>query len=746
MDMRASKKGGILMKKCLWLASTALLLVGQTAWAQTQPAQQENGVEELIVTAERREVNVQQASVAIEVISGDELNVLNDVSDLTSLSPGVQVGNSGPNPQVYIRGVGDPATNGRSQTAVAFSIDGVYYARGTQVGPAMFDVSRVEVLKGPQGTLYGRNASGGAVNVITNNPRLGELGGFVSAEGGSYSLGQGSGAVNVPLGETAALRIAGQVIDRDGYTSNGGQDQDIKAARVKFLWEPSETVSLLVAGDLAKIGGEGSGVVFKDNPGDPWRDITDPPLPYPFLFGPNTAPFTAPTDRFIDSDIKGMNAELNIDVGFATLTFIPAFRSQDQQSVSYTSNFRFWEGASVDQTTFEGRLGNDEGSLKWTVGAYYFKEEQDIFLAPFSSGRLAAVTFDQATKAKAVFGQGTFSVADNFRLIGGVRWTEEEIGGEYQQGVGGPPLVPFTSTTPVIAVGPITAEKTNFKVGAEFDLAEQSMLFATYATGFKGGGFSQTLACGADPFNPEEVKALTLGSRNRFFDNRLQVNVEAFHWRYESQQISYVGLDNCGGTTLLTRNPGNATIQGFNLDVVMRPWEGGNLRLAAEYNDATYDSFKLQQLGLGAYTPSGGTLCSSSPLTGGRFEIDCAGQRLPRTPEWTGVADYEHRFTLASEAEVRAGIDVQYAFGTRYLDFNFLPNGQDDDYTIFNAQLTYIEPEGRWSLTAYANNIGDEVVYTSASSVPQLDAKGHRLYSANIMPPRTYGVRARFDF
>jgi iron complex outermembrane receptor protein len=312
--------------------------------------------------------------------------------------------------------------------------------------------------------------------------------------------------------------------------------------------------------------------------------------------------------------------------------------------------------------------------------------------------------------------------------------------------VGGPPLVPFTPNTPVTPVDPLKFDRTNFKAGVEYDLAEQSMLFLTYSTGFKAGGFVQTLACGADTFKPEEVRAWTLGSRNRFGGNRVQLNAEVFYWDYVDQQIAYVGVDQCGGTTFLTRNPGNATIQGANFDLTVQATSADTVRLALEYNDATYDTFTLRQQGLGAYAPAGGTRCSSTAVVGtASFDINCAGQRLGRTPEWAGTAGYEHAFDFSSGAQLTVGADMQYA-SERWLDFNYLPNGEADSYQVFNVQVGYRDSNDRWSITAYINNIDDEVVYTSGSSVPQLAPNGYRMYAANVMAPRMYGLRAKVNF
>lgn len=747
-------------RTCLFSSAALALIIAAPAWGQSKPAQapadspqtdpssDTSGIGDIVVTAERRSESVQKSSVSIEVITGPQLSAVTKPSDLTNISPGIQVGTSGVQPQVYIRGVGDTTVNSRTQGAVAFNVDGIYYARGTQFSPSLFDISRIEVLKGPQGTLYGRNASGGAVNVITVKPQLNTTEGFVEGEVGNFALKRFSGAVNLPLSSTIAVRFAGQVIDRDGYTSDGGQDQRNQAVRMRGLWQPSDTVSLLLNGDYAHINGNGSGTVVKPSPdGDPWRGNVDTPLAFPFIFNAATAPLTTPNDRYIESNTLGASAELNVNLGFATLTVVPSYRDQDIAYTAYTSNFRFHEEGSDRQTTLEARLGNDSRILKWVAGYYYYGDKQDLGLYPLATGTLTgAVKFNQKIVAHAGFAQATLTVAKPLRIIGGVRYTSEKVSGIFQTGRGAAPIVPFTPTGAPVDIGSLSYDKVNYKVGAEFDLGPRSLLYATYATGFKAGGFVQTVACGAVTYKPEQLEAFTVGSRNRFFDNKLQVNAEAFRWKYRDQQISFTGNDSCGGITNLTRNPGNATIEGANIDIVVKPTANDTLRLAGEYTHAVYDTFLLTQFGLGAYAPTGGTRCSSSAAAGraGFFDINCAGQQIPRTPEWSGTASYRHDFNLAG-GKVSAGGNAVYA-SSRWLDFAYLPNGRGSAYVVFNADLIYTSPSGRVSVTGYADNISNKAVYTSGNNIVTRAPNGFRYYTANIQPPRTYGVRTRFNF
>jgi iron complex outermembrane receptor protein len=232
-----------------------------------------SGLEEVIVTAARREESTQKSALSIQAISHDELSRagVTKPEDLNAIAPGVQIGSGGNFPQVYIRGVGNYATNTYAEGAVAMNLDGVYMARPWSSRGAFFDLERVEVLKGPQGTLYGRNASGGAINLISARPTQ-EAGGYFEGEVGNYSLYRATGAYNIPVSGTFALRAAGQIIRRHGYLSDGYSDERSEAARLHALWKPLDDVSVLLTGGYQHIGGNGEGSVL--NPplgGNPWR-------------------------------------------------------------------------------------------------------------------------------------------------------------------------------------------------------------------------------------------------------------------------------------------------------------------------------------------------------------------------------------------------------------------------------------------------------------------------------------------
>lgn len=733
---------------------THAILLGSTSLAWAQAPAGPATLDEVVVTAERRESTVQKSSLSIQVLSKDEVETVRRTNDLNALAPGIQIGSSGPSPQVYIRGVGDAARNARAQTGVVFSIDGVPLARPSAATPNFFDLERIEVLKGPQGTLYGRNSSGGAINLISARPRLNEYSGNASIEAGNFNLVAADAAVNLGLSSTTALRIAGKVVDRDGYLSDGGQDQRSKAARARLLWEPSDAISVLLNADVAHVGGKGSGVtVLPVYGGDPWRANTDPRGGYPFSFsfGPGTLPYTAPNDRKLDADMWGLSAEINADLGFATLTAIPAYRTQKQETVAYSSNFRFGEALDAKASSLEVRLANDDNdAFQWILGAFYYIDQYTNAIFPVQGSLSTSLKSDEEVESKSVFASTTYSPVSGLRLVGGLRYTTETSGGTFVNGSGSEPEVRFVQIGPVVSFKPSKVSQVNWKAGIEYDLLPTSMIYANAGTGFKAGGTNIT-QCGGPSFEPETVTQYLAGSRNRFFGNTLQVNGEAFLLKTKGQQVSAITPTcNAAGVPgaqlgLLIFNVGKATVYGANVDIAWRPTEQDKFHFFAEYSKGTADDFVFSQSGAGAYAPAQRSLCSATAGTGSLFTINCSGQDLPRVPEWTLQADYQHTFSLSNEGKIVPRVSAQYVT-KRWLDVGYSPNAMAPAYFVANAEIAYTAPNDRWSLTGYVNNLTNEPVYTSGVSIAANAPNGTRYYTANIEAPRMYGVRLGVNF
>lgn len=779
------------MKRMLLVSAAVVAFANAAAAQEAAPsasgqaeadASSEGGISDIVVTASRRVENVQRAALSIQALSSEDLTRANVTKpeDLNAIAPGLSVGTGGNSPQVYIRGVGNFGTNSLSEGAVAFNLDGVYIARQHTTRGMFFDLARVEVLKGPQGTLYGRNASGGAINVITNRPKLGERSGYFDLMVGNYTTIQAEAGINLPLGETAALRVSGQSVHRDGYLSDGYDDEKTKSARVQLYWEPNSDVSILLNGNFQKVEGMGAGAPpVPQLPGDKFQGATNATVAGIIQAQPGIGQFliSPQTDGFIDYTTYAVGGELNWNLGFAKLTVIPAFRQSDIRDLTYVPGFSVFQSYREKQTSVEARLGNDSSDLKWVLGGYFFDQQvdgppggpQQIAFQGVSTFTIS--DFSSNVRSYAAFGQATYSLTDRFRVTGGLRYTyERKQLSEYLTNFGlpaPPPAAPgtctagffdpFSPTPPRFChleidlrgnVPDLTYSSVTWKAGVEFDVAERSMAYASASTGFKSGGFFS--APPPNTFRPEKITAFDIGIKNRFLDNRLQLNLSAFYWRYTDHQETFVGPTSIPGFVAQnTYNAGKAKSYGFDVDLLFQPTPRDRFSLMVQYNKTKYDFFQYTNPTLSIGTPVTG--CVVGPVVGGSQTIDCTGKPLMRAPEWTGSASYAHDFELANGGKITAGADVQFS-SSYYLSVDFLESAKQRAFAVGNMDLTYTSPDGRFSVTGFVRNIWNEAVYTQSFHYPFVSPATNPLSGPDglnigtLRPPRTFGGRVRVNF
>ncbi len=476
------------------------------AQAEINSDQENVGIADIIVTAERRQTNVQQTPLTIQVLGGEALasSGISDAAGLQRLTTGVEIGMGGGNSQIFIRGVGGASFSPLASPGVAFNVDGVYVGRSNGVNGNFYDLARVEVLKGPQGTLYGRNANGGSINLITNEPRLGARSLDLDLEAGNYDLIRASGAVNLPVGETGAVRAAFNVVNRDGYLSDGANDDIQQSGRLRFKWEPSTDVSIALNADYTHLGGKGGDYVYlpRRTGASPYEAQSETAAnaymraagPLGFLIDDVRA------DSKQETELYNFSGQLDWTWGdFATLTVLPAYRHVDTRFVTHFAG-RFFADERTDQTSLEARLGNSTKALTWVVGGYYFDESapnsiNDIYVSNILQNY--HIVYSPKTKALAAFGQATLSITDDIRVIAGGRYTYEDrsLTGSISNAGTSPP------TLLEVFGGVKSFDGFSYKVGAEYDFSPSNMVFLTYSTGFKSGGFSQTVApLNAGPF------------------------------------------------------------------------------------------------------------------------------------------------------------------------------------------------------------------------------------------------------
>ncbi len=728
--------------RTMLLASAAVAAFG--LYAQTANAQQteQAQLDEVVVTAQRRSENLQNTPLTISAVTGEKLESqgIKTVVDLANQVPALQITSSGSGAaQIFLRGIGSTNTTEVGDPAVAYHIDGIYQARSTSVGALFYDVDRIEVLRGPQGTLYGRNATAGAINVITKQPKFDyEANGSVDV--GNYGALTTSGMVNVPVSDTVAVRAAFQQSRHDGYVvalnkgpgtgGNDRYDQDDKSARVQLLWKPSDVLSVRLSTDYLHQGGAGGG----DNAygvaratGDPWT-------------------CNCATNIYRNNKFFSAGGEVNWDLSFATLTYLTGYnfsrldRSGENASTGAPNYFK-----GKDFTwSHELRLGGKTGDLTWVAGLYRFTEDNNVDFRVFlaTNSYLSFIQPQVTAKSWAAFGQGTYAVTDRLRLTGGLRYTEDQKGrngGTYLTNGAGA----ITSTV-VINKADAKWDALNWKAGADFDLTDTSMLYANVATGYKAGGYYDGV--GANTYQPEKITSYEAGVKNRFLDNRLQFNASAFLYDYQDFQVSAIGVI-AGQNATVTLNADKAQVYGLEFETNLVITENDRLDATLGWLHAEYTDFVLPLGDAFANNSANATVAScytANFSAAAPRSTDFSGCRMARTPEWTLNVAYQHTWALESGAKLTGRISSHYETG-KNLEYHGFAQNKQEGFTKTDLNLTYASSDDRWTLQGYVRNLEDENVRTASSpnSTTGLANNGNGEFYA---PPRTYGLRLGVTF
>lgn len=755
-----------------WLLATSSLVAGMlVAPAHAQEVSEaassgDSAIGEIIVTAQKRSENVQKASISIDVLSAQEIKDggVAQVVDLGRIAPGVQVAQGGTAAQVYIRGAGDFSTTSFNDAAVVQNFDGVAAGRSQYMAGTYFDLERIEVLRGPQGTLYGRNAIGGVLNVLPVQPKLGELSGYASASYQNYDGYLLEGAINVPIGAKGALRVSGQLVNREGYISDGSNDDVHESVRVQLKTQPTDRLTIRVLGNYQHAGGVGPGkVAYAPTapafpgataymPNDPWESFQGLTNQYLSLLPPALGAIRIDTrNQYQNNTAWGASANIDYDLGIGTLTVIPAYQRVELDSLTYptltfyTKDLLTGAITKSDTYSFESRLAGQNDRLKWVLGGFYFRENQNS-ANTIRIGAPADFVQDAklSTESYAFFGDATFTLRENFRLIGGLRYTKETKtvdGAGYNLTQPGRNCgTPFACPTPVIAGG-YAGNRLNYRAGFEFDVSPDNMLYATVATAFKSGG---QVYANLDPYKPEDLTAYTFGSKNRFFDGKVQLNAEFFYYKFKDHQEKITKLDRSNLRISALVNAGDAESKGVNLDLIVKPTSTTQLHAGVEYLDAKYGSFVYQEYQ--ARSPAASTGCTVTPIANGNvtvgfWNIDCSGRSMPRAPKWSGSVGIDQTFELGDAGRLVLSSSMTFASG-RWLHAYYVPNTWAKSYQVYDVSLTYFSPGDRFKVQGFVRNLSNAAVYTGAEQ----NAFVGNLVGADISAPRTYGVRVTYDF
>lgn len=703
------------MKKTAFGASVATLLLatGMAVPAMAQSASGEPAVTlgEIVVTAQRREQSLQDVPIAITAFNAETLErtAATGIQDIAGKAPGVTLTqfNIG-EPQIFIRGVGTTSDSAASDPSIGVSIDEVSIGRAGASSLAFLDVERVEILRGPQGTLYGRNASGGALNVYTKRPRF-ENSGQITGRIGSFSERGIEAVLNRELGEDTAGRVALRWNQNDGYAENVPTGRGLEGGEQFGL----RAQVLHNAGDWSFLGG----VDYSkdDMQGHARIPILAASTPAPFVAMVNTLraglderqSFSSP-DNYQERENWGLTgrAQWTGPEHFDIIS-LTSYRSNDYSWRDNLGGLPFPgfplavdDRASENATQFsqEFRLASKSGSsIDWVAGVYMFREEVErserfivqtaLPIAPPALG--GDTTFDQdaVNTSYAVFGQATIPFADIWEFTAGLRWTHDErsvhqIALDNENGANPPAGIPLGPTgQPYNVTADATFEEPTWKLALAVEPIDNMRFYVSYDRGYKAGAYpsaAQTGAQAAIPLRSELLDNYEIGAKTTLADGRLRLNAAAFLLDYSDLQV-YELL----GLTLVTSNAA-AEVRGFEIETALAV--NHNITIGGSYTqlDAKF----------------------TSDATSGALTLSYNGHVLPRSPE--------SQFTLYADGQwdafggtLSARADYQWT-DEFYFDPSNAPEVLGSAYGLFSAFASWESPNGL-KVSVYGKNLGDEV-------------------------------------
>jgi iron complex outermembrane recepter protein len=729
-------------------------------------------LEEITVTAQKRSENQQKVAIAMDVIAADELKSAgkSDIDDILSNVSNVMVQKSADGMRVSLRGYSDSGGTNHGQStstpAVAVNQDGVYSSR-KDGGSDLYDIDRVEVLFGPQSTMYASNSPGGIVNVETAKPKIDKYEASGTLEFGNFNLLHTEGMVNVPLNSIMSLRTAFQTKNHDGYISNGGDDEDSKSGRLKMLLQPNDKFSFNVTGELVKStthmsGSSVTGFVNQKDVDNPWTSTQE-------IGNPN------------HDTTKKVTGRVDWDLGVTSVSVVSAYSThkgdRDEKMAFGPSPDHWLYATHGNEKSVEVRFASStDFFFKWLVGFNYYKSND--WLSGLNYDTTGAVktglarnmytgvvsmteqfrTSGSLEDAKALFINMTYPVTETFRATGGIRksWDKFNFINNEIRGLFGNPDVSFEDTTGMN--NSMSYSKPDYKLGVEYDLGKNSMTYADYSTSYRvqafGGGKPGASASTHEEYPPEMLKAYTVGAKNRFLDNTLQLNAAAFWYDYRNfaagdMVMGYSGKLTADGQIDPAAFDGNAVQpdqngstygdgKWYGLDIQSTYLIGGddsvNLSLSylhSEWTNLVFDYASQWRLKSGVMLGPGQAAQITDFVPADTVSYN--GKSMTNSPEWTVSLSYTHKFNFESGASIDARIDSKYKSGYRmsWKDADYPYNYQE---AFINGDVTgtYYSADGKYTVSGYVKNVRDYAekrAYFSGAGV-----------ELRIGSPRTYGA------
>jgi iron complex outermembrane receptor protein len=750
-------------QKRLWatlgLAGLATAAGAQTAGdtvdsaAAATPPSSGDSLQEIVVTAQRRSESVQKTPLAVTAISGDSLQEsgTTNLEALSGIAPGLNVSEQVGQARLTLRGIGLDNISTGAESSVAFNQDGVFYSRSAAALASFYDVSRVEILRGPQGTLYGRNATGGSINIITNQP-TNTLHAGVDVTLGNDQTANGEGFISGPLNEAASGRLSFQIQHHDGYARNivTGDDIDTKdsqAVRGQLLFTPGDRLKILAAGDYYHENDRSNEYHYLGPAGETASGA--PITPTALLLGgfaaSNPRDIASPTDPSNYAVFYGGRVDISYAVSDATtIRSLSAYRRAQYRVDTSISPFSLelfplTAQEQSNQYTQEFQVNIDTEHNKFVSGLFYLHEAiagseagplnlmavggPDLFVQGyFGGGRLK-------TDAAAVYAQDTYSITDSLRLTLGGRFSWERKAVDDQSDFDfARPYSPENLPLSPHHVASADFSKFTPKIGVDYDLAPRTLVYVSYSQGFKSGTYN--LGGAGPPVQPEKVSAYEAGLKTTTEDGRLRSNTAGFYYNYKDLQVGVVR-----GPQVILENAAAARIYGVEEELTGRPINDLTLSLNASWLHARFTQYITSD-----QARPGGDGRTIDAATG-QPAFDLSGYEMAQSPNYTVDLAAEYAIHWHDNTVTLRG-ESNWSDRVYFTAFDRAAVSQPA-YSLQNAFITFERAGGPWHVTAYVKNIADKRVEASANIGTTLVGSPVLGF---LLPPRTFGATLGYQF
>ena len=724
---------------------------------------QAGNIEEVVVTARRREENLQDVPISVSVLSADDIErfSMRSTMDIDQQIPNFRFDNTATtlNARLFVRGVGQRGASFRQDPRVGVYLDGMYVPRPSGAILDLLDIASIQVLRGPQGTLFGKNTTGGAVLVESTLPTSGEFDARVKVEAGSFDLFSGQAIVDIPIvKEWLAARIAVRHQELDGWekdviTGDKANADDTRSYRVSISAFPSDEFEFTLTGESFRQRGTASGgqclwrptltsFITRLEPDNP-DEVAEIRAGCQLSEGLPNDKTALSQLQDLRKDTKAVSGRLTWDLGPLTLKSVTSWRELDG-----SVNVDFDGGASAilddidaDTNTYKSQELQIAGSaiddrFDWLVGFFFDKEDGEEFaggtrcIAPQLLGPCLPQNAEAPTFADfeswAAFTDATFAVTEHISITAGVRYTEDtkEISTYSVQ----PDLI-----TPVS--GSFTSRKADFSaatphVSTTYQFNDDLMAYAGWSRGFTSGGFNAASA-NLLPFDEETIDAYELGMKSSWLDRRVTLNAALFYSDFQDQQVIVTSLNReTGNIQQLVSNAAASTIRGGEIEVAATLAEGWTINAGFGYTDASYDKFDaVIQLGTG---PGGELITGIEDLSDGNFE---------HVPKWSFNASVAYETAVGSFGQLRSQLDwIQEA--DSFNDPQNDPEAKTDSYGLLNGRINLLFPNEKTELSLWGRNLTDKQYVREGEGIRTALNIVIRKWS----PPRSVGVTLQHRF